>query len=342
MVTSRYADALTLDQLEIFVEVVDAGSFTAAAKRLRRAQSAVSYGVARLEELLGVQLLERSLKGAHLTRQGQVLLAEARRVLGRVDHLRAAGLAFAEKVEPELSISVSPIFPLDAFAAIAYEMRERFPHTLLRVYGGNLGENVRDVSSGRAMLGITGLPDLPSSFVVVPCGPTAMAKVVGPRHPLAKRRGSVPDAELKKHLQLVAMDTSELTKNLQLNVLSPRTWRIGDTMIRYQMALAGVGWTHFARAWVAADIATSRLIELRTEKNVPTPSFALRAFYRIAEPPGPAGRWFLERLSDASSATLPSRISSPSTSAARPSADRARRGAAAPLNDRRPAAPQVR
>src|SRR5512140_539319 len=169
MAASRYADAVTLDQLEIFVEVVDAGSFTAAAKRLRRAQSAVSYGVARLEELLGVQLLERSLKGAHLTRQGQVLLAEARQVLGRVDHLRAAGLAFAEKVEPELSISVSPIFPLDAFGAIAYEMRERFPHTALRVYGGNLGENVRDVSSGRATLGITGLPDLPSSFVVVPC-----------------------------------------------------------------------------------------------------------------------------------------------------------------------------
>lgn len=298
MATTRYADAVTLDQLEIFVEVVDAGSFTGAAKRLRRAQSAVSYGVARLEELLGVQLLERSLTGARLTPQGQILVSEARQVLDRVDHLRAAGLAFSEKVEPEVSISVTPIFPLDALAVIAREMRERFPHTQLRVYGGNLGMNVQDVSSGRATLGITGL-DLPSNFVVVPCGLVSMAKVVGPAHPLAKRRRPIPDAELKRHLQLVATDTTELTRNFQINVLSPRTWRIADTMIRYQMALAGVGWTHFARAWVAGDIAAGRLVELRTQKNVSPHVFAVRAFYRIAAPPGPAGRWLLTRLSDA-------------------------------------------
>jgi DNA-binding transcriptional LysR family regulator len=323
MATTRYADAVTLDQLEIFVEVVDAGSFTDAARRLRRAQSAVSYGVARLEELLGVRLLERSLKGARLTRQGQILLAEARHVLGRVDHLRAAGLAFSEKVEPEVSISVTPIFPLDAFAAIAGEMRERFPHTQLRVFGGSLGANVQDVSSGRATLGISGL-ELPSNFVAVPCGLAVMAKVVSPGHPLAKRRGPVSDAELKTHLQLVATDTTELTKTLQINVLSPRTWRIADTMIRYQMVLAGVGWTHFARAWVAADIAARRLIELRTEKNVPSPSHAVRAFYRIAAPPGPAGRWLLERLSDAPTAALPSRSSPPIALAASSSTRRPR------------------
>jgi DNA-binding transcriptional LysR family regulator len=76
-------------------------------------------------------------------------------------------------------------------------------------------------------------------------------------------------------------------------------------MIRYQMVLAGAGWTHFARAWVAADIATGRLVELHTGKKVPTPTFALRAFYRVAEPLGPAGRWLVERLADASSAAPP-------------------------------------
>ena len=305
MATTRYADALTLDQLEIFVEVVDAGSFTRAAKRLGRAQSAVSYGVGRLEELLGVQLLERSLNGARPTQQGQILLAEARQVLGRVDHLRAAGLAFSEKVEPEVSISVTPVCPLDALGAIACEMRERFPHTQLRVYGGNLGANVQDVSSGRAMIGISALSDLPSHFAVVPCGLAVLAKVVSPRHPLATYRRAVPDAELKKHLQLVATDTTDLTKSLQLNVISPRTWRIADTMIRYQMVLAGVGWTHFARAWVASDIATGRLVELHTDKKVPAPAYALRAFYRVADPLGPAGRWLVERLSDGLGAAPP-------------------------------------
>lgn len=314
MEAPRYADALTLDQLEIFVEVVDARSFTGAAKRLRRAQSAVSYGVARLEELLGVRLFERSKSGARLTAEGQILLVEARNVLDRVDHLRAAGVAFGENVEPELTLSVSPILALELLAVVAIEFRERFPHTHLRVYGGNLGANLQDVESGRATIGFTGL-DLPSGFAVVPCGHAVMTRVVGPTHALASRRGVVSDAELKKHLQLIAMDTTDRTKDFQVNVLSPRTWRIGDTMIRYQMVLAGVGWTHFPRAWIADDLAIGRLIELPPRKNLRPTAPAVRAFYRVAAPPGPAGRWLLERLRDASACAPPS----PSGAATRPS-----------------------
>ena len=67
--------------------------------------------------------------------------------------------------------------------------------------------------------------------------------------------------ELRKHLQLVGMDLTTVTSKVRFNVISPRTWRIGDTMIRYQMVLAGAGWTHLPRAWAAVDIAAGRLVE---------------------------------------------------------------------------------
>ncbi len=293
---SRFADALTLDQLEIFVEVAETRSFTAAAKRLRRAQSAVSYGMGRLETLLGVKLFERSRSESRLTREGQILLAEARHVLERVDHFRAAGIAFGEKVEPELTLSVSPILAVNALAEAAREFRDRFPHTLLRIYGGNLGATLQDVASGRATIGFTGL-DLPAGFTTVACGQASMTRVVGLTHPLAQHRGVIPEAELRKHLQLVAMDTSDRAKNVQLNVLSPRTWRISDTLVRYQLVLSGVGWTHFVNEWVAEDLAAGRLVALPIGRNSRPPIYDVRAFYRSAAPPGPAGRWLLERLS---------------------------------------------
>jgi DNA-binding transcriptional LysR family regulator len=71
------------------------------------------------------------------------------------------------------------------------------------------------------------------------------------------------------------------------------------------MLCAGVGWTHLARAWVADDIATGRLVELRSEKNAPAPTMPLRVFYLHSAPPGPAGRWLLQRLCDAPGAGLP-------------------------------------
>jgi DNA-binding transcriptional LysR family regulator len=289
MDSPRYADALTLDQLELFVAVVDAGSFSGAARKLRRAQSAVSYGIKRLEELLGVELLERSLGGARPTLQGQNLLVEARNVIDQVDLLRAAGRAFSEKVEPEVSISLTLLYPLDAFGAITRELRERFPHTTLRVQSGNLGAAEQDVLNGRTTLGVSGLPDVPSELVVLPCGQATLARVVSPSHPLAKHRGAISNAELRKHLQLVGMDLTAVTSKVSFNVISPRTWRIGDTMIRYQMLLAGAGWTHLPRAWVAEDIAAGRLLELRHPKNA---TAAARA-----APPAPSSTMSAPRTS---------------------------------------------
>ncbi len=53
-------DALTLDQMRIFVTVAEAGSFRAAATRLARAQSAISHAIANLEVQLGLSLFDRS------------------------------------------------------------------------------------------------------------------------------------------------------------------------------------------------------------------------------------------------------------------------------------------
>jgi DNA-binding transcriptional LysR family regulator len=316
MATPRFADAVTLDQLEIFVAVVDAGSFTGAAKKLRRAQSAVSYGIAQLEQQLDLKLLERGQRGAGPTPRGRILLAEAREVVAQADRLRATALAFSEQVEPEVSLSVSPIYPLDRLAEIAREMRDRFPHTGLRVHAGNLGATLADVASGRTTLGFTGLDvaaclreALPAGSRVTLCaidGSTTsdlgkqleMSRVVGPSHALAARRGPVSAKALRDHLQLVAMDTSEMADKVSLNVLSPRVWRVADTMIRYQMTLAGVGWTHFVRPWIAADIEAGKLVELRYGKHEVAPRYTPRVFYRTAAPPGPAGRWLVERLCD--------------------------------------------
>lgn len=51
--------SLTLDQLRVLVTIADTGSFSAASRELRRAQSAISQAVANLEGLQGVELFDR-------------------------------------------------------------------------------------------------------------------------------------------------------------------------------------------------------------------------------------------------------------------------------------------
>jgi DNA-binding transcriptional LysR family regulator len=78
-------DGVSLDQIRTFIAAVDEGSFSAAGRRLGRAQSVVSQTLANLEGQLGVQLFERSGRYPVLTGEGRALLTDARAVAVSMD-----------------------------------------------------------------------------------------------------------------------------------------------------------------------------------------------------------------------------------------------------------------
>src|SRR5947199_342410 len=88
-------DAVTLDQLRTFIAAVDEGSFSAAGRKLRRAQSVVSQTLANLEAQLGVKLFDRSARYPRLTEEGRSLLADARSVADNIDEFKARARAMA-------------------------------------------------------------------------------------------------------------------------------------------------------------------------------------------------------------------------------------------------------
>src|ERR1700690_355799 len=107
-------DPVTLDQLRAFVAVVEQGSFSAAARRLKRVQSAISASMANLETHLGIALWDRSAKVARLTDQGQAVLVAARRVLAEVDALKRVTASMVQGLETSVSLCVDALFPVEA------------------------------------------------------------------------------------------------------------------------------------------------------------------------------------------------------------------------------------
>ena len=84
----------SFDQLTVLIAVAEAGSFSAAARRLKRAQSVVSYTIGQLEQQLGIAVFDRSGRSPVLTEAGRAVLGDARRAASAIDDLRArvAGL----------------------------------------------------------------------------------------------------------------------------------------------------------------------------------------------------------------------------------------------------------
>src|SRR5258705_10978209 len=119
-------DGVSLDQLRTFIAAADEGSFSAAGRRLRRAQSVVSQVLANLEGQLGVKLFDRSARVPVLTNQGRALLAHARAVAGDVDLFKARAKSLAGGLEPELSVAVDVVYPLAPFTATVLACQKEF------------------------------------------------------------------------------------------------------------------------------------------------------------------------------------------------------------------------
>jgi DNA-binding transcriptional LysR family regulator len=291
-------DGISLDQLRAFIAAVDEGSFSAGARRLNRAQSAVSELVSNLEAQIGVQLFDRSERYPKLTPAGVLLAADARVVIGNINVLKARAKGISGGLEPELSAVIDVLFPIEAVADSASEFRARFPRTPLRLYVEALGGAYQPVLDGRCSLGVVGsLPNAPISMSSEPLPAVDMLMVAARTHPLAKITGIIPRSELSKHVQLVLTDRSELTQGREFGVISPLTWRLSDLYAKHSFLLKGLGWGGMPVHAVKQDLKDKRLVKLRVE-DLPEQGLALPMFavYLSAQPPGPAGRWLIERL----------------------------------------------
>ena len=291
-------DGLSLDQLRTFIAAATEGSFSAAARKLGRAQSAVSELVRSLEIQLGVDLFDRSGRYPQLTASGNMLLATAREVIAKVDAFKSQAKGMAAGLEPELSVVIDVFFPIHVIAEAAKDFRQQFPDVPLRLFVDALGGTVQPVLDQRANFGIVGsLPAMPPGVVTEPLAGVMFLVVAAANHPLAAIEGTISRAELAKHVQLVLTDRTDLSKGREFGVMSPQTWRLADLFAKHTFLINGLGWGGMPSHAVRTDIEAGRLVELTVE-DIPAGGLRLpmSAAYRSDVPPGPAGRWLIERL----------------------------------------------
>jgi DNA-binding transcriptional LysR family regulator len=299
-------DGVSLDQIRTFIAAADEGSFSAAGRRLRRAQSVVSQTLANLEGQLGVKLFDRSGHLPVLTDQGRALLADARAVACDIDLLKARAKSLAGGLEPELSVAVDVMFPDAAFASAVAEFQKEFPATLLR-FDIESSAVVEPVLDGRCAIGVVGSwAQAPPQLTLEPLLTVRVPMVVSPQHPLATRRGRIPIPVLAEHIQLSHIDPSDLSLVYGAARLKyPRVWRLSHFGAKLAFLRAGFGFGGMPLHVIEADLASGALVEIMPEDAPPGGNvIAMEAVYRTDSPPGPAGRWFIERLKQGSAAPL--------------------------------------
>jgi DNA-binding transcriptional LysR family regulator len=293
-------DRLTLDQLRTLIAIAECGSFSAAARKLGRVQSAVSQTVVGLERELRVELFDRSSKVPALTDAGRAILQHATEVVRSVEDLRGRAEHIAAGVEPELAVAIDHIFPNAVLMEGIAALQKKFPDVPVTIFTEGLGASEQRLREGLVRLAI--YPPLdgaaPSDMAAEFLASIAFIPVVSVDHPLARRKGPISDGELRKHIQLVITDRTRRFDSTPAGApQSPHVWRFADQYTRLEYLLKAFGWCHLAVHFAESHLRARRLKWLNLEQyNGGYVSLAVSVVYNPRRPLGPASLYLVDRL----------------------------------------------
>ena len=285
----------TLDQLAVFLAVIDAGGLAAAGRALGRATSAISYAVDGLEAQLGLSVFDRgTTRAPALTAAGAAVAAEARLVIDGVGALRARVAGLIGGLEAEVSLAVDVMWPTARLVAALDDFRRAHPTVSLRLHVDALGAVGERVLAREAQFAIAGpLFVADDRFARRDAGAVTMLPVAAPNHPLAGS-AQAPGAA-RGHVQLVLSDRSAATTGRDFGVVAASSWRLADLGAKHALLRGGLGWGFMPAAMVAEDLARGALVRLDLAE-LREVDYRMQIVWRTGTPPGPAARWLIERL----------------------------------------------
>lgn len=286
----------SLDQLEILIACAEQGSFSAAARHLGRAQSAISTAVANLELDLGCPLFDRSARLPRLTHAGEALLPEARAVIRQCQRLEARAQAIAQGEEARLVLAIDEALvempPVDeTLEALA----RHYPALQLTLLYGSQGDIAGWVEDRTAELGILLRQQGPGPVLEgVRIAHLQQALVVGRRHPLATH--ATPSlGDLAAHRQLLIASRGERDGQAPL---ATRFWRLNSFYSMAELATRGLGWALVPRHIARYPPFRDDLVELTGEGLGLPPVIEVETVSRRDGADGPIARWLRHTLGE--------------------------------------------
>ncbi|MGH9193874.1 MAG: LysR family transcriptional regulator, partial [Acidimicrobiales bacterium] len=187
---------MDLRQLAALAAVADAGSFSAAARRLHTVQSNVSTHIARLERELGATLVDRA-TGA-LTEEGEVVVDRARRVHHELESLRADVASMLHEVSGQVRLGCIGTASRWLLPNLLRLMAERHPRVKVVIVDATTTSLVPQVVSGALDLAVVNLPLGNRDLATEPLFDEQRILAAPFAHPLADRE-HVELADLAEH-----------------------------------------------------------------------------------------------------------------------------------------------
>lgn len=297
---------VTSERLRYLVAVADAGSFSAAGRRLGVSAAAVQQSVQALEEDLQLTLFDRGPgRAPRLTDAGKTIYFEALELVPKLEHIEQLALAYSRGVETHLTISVHGLVFYPRFQDILVAFSEAYPQVALSFVDSER-QGLRGPNNPRGadiMLAPAGLEPF-SGHEHKLIDRIRWIFVAAAEHPLARMRGSLSQQDLIRYPQLLPrpglVSSDELIGGMQFGT------RVIDFECFYQfrqLLLRGMAFAFYPEEMAAPMLASGELVRLSVDFDANTMSWPIQLSWVAGQ--GEAGRWLLEKLLESRASDRP-------------------------------------
>ena len=250
--------------MAVFVDAVQGGSFTAAAKATGLTPSAVSKAVAKLEEGFGTPLLRRSTRSMRVTDAGQVFFERARTVLEELRSVDAQMSSTSADPRGRLRISAPLVFGQTRVAPALLAFMKKAPAVSIDL---DLTDRFVDLVEERIDVAVRVTPAPPPSFVARRVGSMRRVLCASPQY-LRHHPAPQKPAELSSHACLLfagpqsssVWDFPSKDGGPLASVRIEPRLRVTSMVALHEATLAGLGVADLPRYLVEADLRARRLV----------------------------------------------------------------------------------
>lgn len=284
-------DPVAIETLEA---VVDHGTIALAAEQLHKAPSAVSYHLRRLEESVGLRLLDRSGYRLTLTAEGSAFLEEARGVLRQLRELGSIAARFDQGWEPRLRIIYDGALPPGPILAALGEMERQRAPTRVDLSVSFLDRAQQAFDRGEADIVVAAVLQPRHDLIVRDLQRLSFVLCCGARHALAGLE-SVSLSRLRRETELVVPGLAADAGFYKRHFGGRRIFRMSDFHTKLAALSRGLGFGWLPVYMAAPHLDNGDLSVVRYEGGSSydlVPQFASR----VDQPLGRAGRLLLERF----------------------------------------------
>ncbi|PRA53617.1 MULTISPECIES: LysR family transcriptional regulator [Pseudomonas] len=274
------------DNIELFLAVLDCGSFSAAARALGRVPSAVSMAIGNLEAELGFALFQRTHRETRPTALAQALEPHARMIAAQLSQLQVHALELSQGLESTLAISVVPDIDHAPLLNAIKTISERYPLLEIEVLSAPQEEALQLLHSGRVSLCLAFARlsvDPQQRFQNI--GMESLVATLSPHHPALQRQPrQIAYLEDLANVRQIVVASRDLPITDTRALIGKAFWRTDSLSMALEMVEAGLGWGDFPLSRVAPLIEAGRLLRLDFKNTRNELQLPVHAFWRHNQP----------------------------------------------------------